>query len=77
LKKYIKLVDYFIHDKKIFLARHFLPRYPNSFGTNKTKTAPGAALLKTATGNEIPFNFEVTGTGKQELAYLTAPSILR
>jgi peroxiredoxin len=59
--------------KKLIFSAAFFASLSN-IASAQTKLATGAwrGVLKTATGNEIPFNFDVTGTGKQELAVLNS-----
>jgi hypothetical protein len=60
--------------KKILFSAVLLTALTHiSIAQTKLKTGIWRGALKTASGNEIPFNFEVTNTGgKQELAIINS-----
>ena len=65
--------------KKIFLSTAFLVALTHiSTAQTKLKAGVWRGALKTASGNEIPFNFDVTNTGsKQQLAIINSTERLK
>jgi peroxiredoxin len=64
--------------KKILFGAAVIASLSN-IASAQTKLATGVwrGALKTASGNEIPFNFEVSGNGKQQLAVINSTEHLQ
>lgn len=64
--------------KKTLLGAAVIASLSN-IASAQTKLATGVwrGALKTASGNEIPFNFEVSGSGKQQLAVINSTEHLQ